>query len=74
MATKKKCDKTIDAFSPRMETGQIKALLKSKGWKSKDVAVRWELTERRISQIVTDPTRNQHYDDAFLGLPNKLNT
>lgn len=50
---------------------EIKALLKVKGWKIKEVGERWGLGARRMSQIVTDEARNQYYTDGFKGLPDK---
>ena len=55
----------------RLDPAQIKAILKQKGWKAKEVACRWEISERRMSQIVTDIHRNPYYDDAIRGLPDK---
>lgn len=52
-----------------LTVAQIKALIKAKGWKQKSIAQRWGLSERRLSQIVTDPQRNLYYDDAIRGLP-----
>lgn len=51
---------------------EIKALVKSKGWKIKEVGERWGLKPRRMSQIVTDEKRNKYYTDGFRGLPDKI--
>ncbi len=66
-----KCDKTVDLCSPKMEPAQIHKLLKYRGWMAKEVAERWGIKPRRMSQIIQDPDRNQYYDDAFAGLPTK---
>ncbi|WP_370238619.1 hypothetical protein [Neptunomonas phycophila] len=49
----------------------IKELIKGKGWQGKQIAQRWGMTERRISQIVTNPERAPYYNDGFRGLPSQ---
>ncbi|MGL5538808.1 hypothetical protein CF123_17755 [Aeromonas veronii] len=61
---------TKPAPMPAMMTKEeIKALLKKKGWTQRALADRWELTERRIGQMISDPNRPGYYDDALRGLP-----
>ncbi len=43
--------------------------VKAKGWRMKDVAKRWGITPRRMSQIATDP-KPIHWD-AAAGLPRR---
>ena len=50
-------------------TEMLKRLIKDKGWKIKEVAERWELTPRRMSQILADPSYKEI--DAIYGLPKK---
>lgn len=45
--------------------------IKSKGWKMKDVAERWGVTPRRMSQISADPKQKDW--DALAGLLPKEN-
>lgn len=44
--------------------------IKAKGWKSKEVAERWGVTPRRLSQIAGNPTQKDL--DAVAGLPEKV--
>ncbi len=53
--------------SPEVMTKEFKRVIKSKGWMMKDVAERWELTPRRMSQIAKKPSL-VHWD-AIYGLP-----
>ncbi len=43
--------------------------VKSKGWQMQEVAERWGVTPRRMSQIAKNPTQKDW--DAFAGLPDK---
>lgn len=43
--------------------------LRAKGWKAKEVAERWGVSPRRISQISEKPSRKDW--DALDGLPDK---
>lgn len=49
-------------------TDFVKAL-RRKGWSAKEVAERWGVTPRRISQIGNKPSRKDW--DALAGLPNR---
>ena len=55
----------------KLNAEEIKLILKEKGWTQREVGERWNLSERRISQIVTQDERKQYYTDAFKGLPAK---
>lgn len=44
------------------------AAAKAKGWAMKDIAERWGVTPRRMSQIAADPKQKDW--DALAGLPN----
>lgn len=50
---------------------QFKSLVKSKGWLLKEVAERWGIQQRQMSNIVQDTKRNLYYDDAIRGLDSK---
>lgn len=49
-------------------TEYVKAL-RAKGWSAQDLAERWGVSPRRISQIGNAPTQKDW--DALAGLPNK---
>ena len=55
-------------FESTSERRGFKDELKSKGWKMKDVAERWEITPRQVSNIAKEPTTR--YWDMLDGLPN----
>lgn len=53
-----------------MAKGQIKALLKERGWTAVDVAARWGISVTWMSRLMNEPLdRPPMYDDAFRGLP-----
>lgn len=43
--------------------------VKRKGWKMKELALRWQLSTRRLSQIADDPKPRDW--DAVAGLPTR---
>lgn len=49
----------------------FKAEMKRKGWSRTDLAQRWEKSEAWISKITNNPLRDQHWNDALIGLPEK---
>ncbi len=53
----------------RMPANEFKAIIVSKGWMMKDLAVRWQLTRSRVSQICADEQRPIIYEDAVKALP-----
>ena len=44
-------------------------VLRAKGWSAQDLAERWGVSPRRISQIGNNPTQKDQ--DALAGLPDK---
>ncbi|WP_252383518.1 helix-turn-helix domain-containing protein, partial [Escherichia coli] len=46
-----------------------RALLRAKGWKQKDLARRWNVSETWISKLANNPDRGTHWNDACRGLP-----
>lgn len=60
-------EQTLQAMTPE----QFKSLVKSKGWLLKEVAVRWGIKPRQMSNIAQDSNRNLYYDDAVRGLDEK---
>ena len=60
-------DKRTEEEKKTALTKLMKDEIKAKGWKIKEVAERWSLTPRRMSQILGDPSRMNI--DAIYGLP-----
>ncbi|MCM3609235.1 hypothetical protein M4D49_27495 [Cupriavidus pauculus] len=52
-------------FSP----DQFRAVLRSKGWKNKDLAKHWGISVVHMSRLIGDPDRPPHWNDAVVGLP-----
>ena len=50
-------------------TNDLTIVIKSKGWQAKEVAQRWGITPRRMSQIAAAPTQRDW--DAVNGLPER---
>ena len=46
-----------------------RALLRAKGWKQKELARRWNVSETWISKLANNPERGTHWNDACRGLP-----
>ncbi len=61
-------DLHIPESNVKARTTFLKADIKRKGWKIKEVAARWGITPRRMSQILKNPT--YMHIDAIYGLPN----
>ena len=57
----------------RLSTQGIKKILKEKNWTMKEVAMRWNRSETWMSKIVNDENRDLYWEDAFKGLPSKIN-
>ena len=59
----------------RLTPDEFKAEFKRRGWTGRALATRWGKSETWISKIAGNPARDQHWDDAVLGLPmaNSLN-
>lgn len=57
----------------RLSTQGIKKILKEKNWTMKEVATRWNRSESWMSKIVNDENRELYWEDAFKGLPSKVN-
>jgi len=43
--------------------------LRAKGWKAQELAARWDISPRRVSQIGNAPTQKDW--DALAGLPDR---
>lgn len=52
-------------FSP----DQFRAIIRWKGWKNKDLARYWGISEVHMSRLVSDQERARHWNDALMGLP-----
>ncbi|WP_411703869.1 XRE family transcriptional regulator [Edaphovirga cremea] len=57
----------MEQYSPAW----FKAEMKRKGWSRRDLALRWGKTETWISKITNNPQRDQYWNDAIVGLPDK---
>lgn len=57
--------KTLPVKSPE----EFKAVMDSRGWSSDMLAIRWDMTKRRVRQIIADTERPRYYDDAVDNLP-----
>lgn len=53
----------------RMSPEEFKELVRGKGWTYRALAVRWAMSETRVSQIARDAERPLYYDDAIRALP-----
>ena len=52
-----------------LPSSEVRAPLKAKGWTNALLAQRWKITPVWVSQIINNPDRAPHYDDAIKGLP-----
>lgn len=50
---------------------EFKAMYKSKGWASLELAARWRLTREHMSRITNNPERGLSWDDSVRGLEAK---
>ncbi|GGM26264.1 hypothetical protein GCM10009425_41180 [Pseudomonas asuensis] len=55
-----------------MSPAEFKQSYRSKGWTSKALAARWNLSESWVSQLTNNPSRASHWNDAVRGLPYKI--
>lgn len=55
----------------RLTPAQFRAIARDRGYGRKDLAIVWNVTPTRITQITNDPNRPPHYDYALWGLPAK---
>lgn len=53
----------------RMTPDEFKVLVRGKGWTYRALAVRWAMSETRVSPIARDAERPLYYDDAARALP-----
>lgn len=60
-------ESVMEQYSPAW----FKAEMKRKGWSRRDLALRWGKTETWISKITNNPQRDQYWNDAIVGLPDK---
>lgn len=58
-------DELIEVLAPEA----FKAALKERGWTSGLLSKRWDLTRRRLDQLIGDPDRPRYFEDALHGLP-----
>lgn len=53
----------------RLSREEFKAAFRGKGWKGKNLAARWEISETWLSLLGNDLERAPYWDDAVRGLP-----
>jgi len=58
----------LDEYRESM-TAYLKKTIKEKGWMVKEVAERWKVSPRRMSQMLSNP--NDRLIDGIHGLPKK---
>lgn len=56
----------------RLTPKEFKAEAKRKGWKLKELAERWGISSVWISDIVNNPHRAMHWDDAIKGVEDRF--
>lgn len=58
------------ANQQRLSPSEFKSCYKSKGWSGRSLALRWGVSASWVSKVVNNGSREQHWDDAVIGLPN----
>jgi hypothetical protein len=54
---------------PKLSPEQFRALANARGYTFAQLALLWDLSAGRISQVAADPNRPAHFDYALWGLP-----
>lgn len=57
--------------TPPLSVADYKAEVVRKGWKFRELALRWGKSHTWLSRVANDPNRDQVWDDALRGLPFK---
>lgn len=57
------------AVLPTKTPEEFRKTMESKGWTLEMLGLRWDVTPRRVRQIMMDTTRPRYYDDAVENLP-----
>lgn len=53
----------------RLSPAAFKALLRERGWRMADAAVRWDVRPETLSRVAADPQREPRWDDLVRALP-----
>lgn len=53
----------------RLSPADFKGLLKQRGWRMADAAVRWDVRPETLSRVAADPQRETRWDDLVRALP-----
>lgn len=65
-------EKTHHGVELSLTPDQFKAIVKSKGWTYRELAEWWRVSPVWVSNIARNKNRARHFDDAVMGLPNKV--
>ncbi len=52
-----------------MTPDEFRALMAARGWDALMLSKRWQISKRRVQQIVADIDRPRYYDDGVRALP-----
>ncbi|WP_426154063.1 hypothetical protein [Pseudomonas sp. DC3000-4b1] len=53
----------------RLSPADFKALIRQRGWRMADAAVRWDVRPETLSRVAADPQRELRWDDLVRALP-----
>lgn len=53
----------------RLSPADFKALIRQRGWRMADAAVRWDVRPETLSRVAADPERELRWDDLVRALP-----
>jgi hypothetical protein len=53
----------------RLSTADFKGLIKTRGWRMADAAVRWDVRPETLSRVAANPQRDTRWDDLVRALP-----
>lgn len=54
---------------PQLSPTEFKALIRQRGWRMADAAVRWNVRPETLSRVAADPAREIRWDDLVRALP-----
>ena len=57
---------------PTLTPAEFKHLIRRKGWRMADVALRWNVRPETLSRVAADASRETRWDDAVRALPSLL--
>lgn len=53
----------------RLSPSEFKALIRQRGWRMADAAMRWNVRPETLSRVAADPARETRWDDLVRALP-----